>query len=308
MKGGRELENYYRGNNYIVFAANKTNFNKFSNLAKQIKQLENAKKNGKKGIMFYNSTGTNSYLLETKSIGKMKRSLLRGGEPIPIPINKYTDKEFVRLAGKVMAEFPDKKMFIGGSFALKLWDIYVLHILKCKESRYGLTDIKPSDIDIYGKHYEIRKGAHSNEYISHAEEHSIYRSPNGATQAKPYENVFTFTNNQGREISGNVHLNAKGLTYNILNFGDNITINVASLDTLQKGLNIRIGDGTKLEKAKQAQEYLRYFKCCLCASMINSNKNNLSTGYTPSKRPRTNNNNNNNNNNKTGHIQPRTLF
>ena len=188
MKGGRELENYYRGNNYIVFAANKTNFNKFSNLAKQIKQLENAKKNGKKGIMFYNSAGTNSYLLETKSIGKMKRSLLRGGELIQI--NKYADKDFLRLAQNAMTSFDNKKMCIGGSFALKLWDIYVLHILKCKESRYGLTDIKPSDIDIYGKHYEIRKGAHSNEYIGHAEEHSIYRSTNGATQAKPYEKVF----------------------------------------------------------------------------------------------------------------------
>ena len=89
-----------------------------------------------------------------------------------------------------------------------------------------------------------------------------------------------------REISGNAHLNAKGLTYNILNFGNNITINVASLDTLQKGLNIRIDDGTKLEKAKQAQEYLRYFKCCLCTSMLEINQNNLSTGRTPSKRPR----------------------
>jgi hypothetical protein len=287
MKGGRELENYYRGNNYIVFAANKTNFNKFSNLAKQIKQLENAKKNGKKGIMFYNSTGTNSYLLETKSIGKMKRSLLRGGEPIPI--TEYTDEDFVRLAQNAMAEFRGKKMCIGGSFALKLWDIYVTHVLECNESRFGLTPIQPSDIDVYGKYYEIREGAHSNEYIDFAKEHRIYNSPNEATRAKPYENVFTFTNNQGKEISGNVHLNAKGLTYNILNFGNDVKINVASLDTLQKGLNIRIDDGTKLEKAKQAQEYLRYFKCCLCTSMLEINQNNLSTGRTPSKRPRNSN-------------------
>ena len=201
-----------------------------------------------------------------------------------------------------MAEFRGKKMCIGGSFALKLWDIYVKSVLGCEESRYGLTDIKPSDIDIYGKYYEIREGAHSNEYIDFAKEYSIYRSQNEATRPKPYENVFKFTNNQGKEISGNVHLNAKGITYNILNFGNNVTINVASLDTLQEGLNIRIEDETKLEKAKQAQEYLRYFKCCLCTSMTNSNQNNLSTGYTPSKRPRSS------NGNKVGNNEVRKKF
>jgi hypothetical protein len=191
----------------------------------------------------------------------------------------------VRLAQKVMTSFDNKKMCIGGSFALKLWDIYVTHVLGCNKSNFGLTPIKPSDIDVYGKYYEIRKGAHSNEYIDFAEEHSIYRSPNEATRPKPYENVFTFTNNQGREISGNVHLNAKGLTYNILNFGDDIKINVASLDTLQKGLNIRIDDGTKPEKAKQAQQYLRYFQSCLSTRNANINLHNFSTGNTPSKRP-----------------------
>ena len=345
MSQNKKLEQYYQSNNYVVFPANTNNSRKFSNLAKQVSQLEKAKKDGKKGVFFYNAKGTKSFLLETKSLSKMKKALLKGGNTppstpprtpgqgydtppmtpnyrsppstprqmynspqatgTPVSLNspppvqmvsantqRWEDEDFINFANSVMQQFQGKVMFIGGSYALKLWSIF----FQSKGCQFNaeLTPIHPSDMDIYGKYYEIRRYGQSNEYREFAESKIIFQDPREPTRSKPYENVFSLENNNGRRMSGNAHLVSGEHTYNSLDFGGGRIINVASLDTLQKGLDIRLESGTKPKKAFQAQMYLNQFRLCKVGLQIQTNNKQLTTQLTPQKSRRNTNPNNGN--------------
>ena len=323
MSQNKKLEQYYQSNNYVVFSATPNNSRKFSNLAKQVSQLEKAKKGGKKGVFFYNAKGTKSFLLETKSLSKMKKALLKGGNtppstpgqnyrsppstpgqmynspqatgtpvsmnsPPPVQmvnnnVQRWDDEAFINFANSVMQQFQSqgKVMFIGGSYALKLWSIFFQR--KGCQFTEELTPIIPSDMDIYGKYYEIRRYGQSNEYREFAESKIIFQNPQGPTKPKPYENVFSLENNNGRRMSGNAHLVSGEHTYNSLDFGNGRIINVASLDTLQKGLDIRLDSGTKPEKAMQAQLYLNQFRLCKIGLQIQTNNRQLTTQLTPKR-------------------------
>ena len=267
MKSNKQLNDYFKKNDFVVYTANKTNFSKFNTLTKQIKQLEIAKNKKKNGVMFYNENGTQSYFIKICDLNKMKKKLLRVGE------SPRSDEEYINIAVEVMKRFEGKKMCIGGSFALKLWEIY----LKSKGCDIQLTEqIEPSNVDVFGKYYPLKRGMNKN-YLDYVQIKLLYTPTGGIVLPKAYEDVYTFSN-----LSGNAHLVSGNYTYNVLQFG-NEQINVSSIASLESGTKERLNNGTKPNKAIQAIAYIDAFKLCPEAQRLQSKTETLTTGYTPQK-------------------------